>query len=523
MLSFESEQQMEYLPELFHCVSMLVATGSPLIRASVHGLVINIIQNLCTTVPDLDENNLKQLNLMLTDFSEPKYRLLFGMNRTAGNAFVISNESLSDVAEAMPLSSLETIVNSLLEVMTIGAAHVDKSNSWRARWMGLITSTAFQFNPAIQPRAFVTLGCLAKEEVDDDLLYQILVALRGALAMFSENDCSLIVSIVMCLTNIVESLPADSRYLQQMFWLAMSLVQIGHIPLFPSAINLLQVVLRALDANAFFVNQDITEVLLLAREPLLEVSQQIDAATGIQFETHFSFAVAGTLLKGLRHPATKTSTTAVLMSFLEIASKSVHAANMGRTEIVDASILGYLAALLPISAKNAEMRELLWQAGIDDVEVDNTELGNTYYKIFDNLDIPDNTTALLLVSLMVTMLQYAENEPETLLLYGFLAEAAVAIPEVFALVYETLLPKMNQIISSSSNIPVLEAVQSIMYTVVSEPLFANASQSNRNQLAYLQELNFAGLMDCGSFQSVRQAQMTRNAGLASQLVERIVL
>ncbi len=44
-----------------------------------------------------------------------------------------------------------------------------------------MASTAFQNNPAIQPRAFTVMGCLAREEVDDDLLYQVLVALRNSI------------------------------------------------------------------------------------------------------------------------------------------------------------------------------------------------------------------------------------------------------------------------------------------------------------------------------------------------------
>src|SRR5690348_8753306 len=106
--------------------------------------------------------------------------------------------------------------------------------------MSLVASTAFQFNPAIQPRAFVVLGCLARDAVDDDLLYQILVALKGALSLFEEGDCSLIVSIVMCLTSIAENLDASSKYLRQLFWLAIALIQIGHVPLFPSALNLME-------------------------------------------------------------------------------------------------------------------------------------------------------------------------------------------------------------------------------------------------------------------------------------------
>src|SRR5581483_6353987 len=157
---------------------------------------------------------------------------------------------------------------------------LDMSNTWRARWMGLVASTAFQPNPAIQPRAFVALGCLAHVEVDDDLLYQILVALKGALDNFSENDCSLIQSIIMCLTNIVENLSKGSRYLRQMFWLSMALIQIGHIPIFQSAVNLPQVTLRALESHNFFVKKDLSSFLLNSRKPLERVAKEMDKEAG---------------------------------------------------------------------------------------------------------------------------------------------------------------------------------------------------------------------------------------------------
>ncbi|CAG8612074.1 12667_t:CDS:10, partial [Ambispora leptoticha] len=513
MLSFNNRLHVQlYLPELFYIVLVLAATGPALIRASIHGLVVNLIQSLCTAMP-LDDSSSARLTFLLSEFSEPKFQLLFGLNNVAGNAFVSTDESTHDNAEMMPLSSLEQIVQSLLEIIVCGAPSIDMSNTWRARWMSLVASTAFQHNPAIQPRAFVALGCLAREEVDDDLLYQILVALRGALSLFSENDVSLIVSIIICLTNIVENLNSSCRYIRQLFWLAMSLVQIGNILVFPSAIKFLQVVLRALDVNGFFEQKDIAKVLLDARAPLAEVAGAMDYEAGINYE-HFSFAVAAVLLKGLKHPATKTDTQTVLNLFLEISSKDIGI----EQDTVDSSMLGYLAALLPISAKNAEMKELLWVCGIYDMDVDNSELANTYYKIFPRLDIPDNQTALLLISLMVAMLQNAEHEPERLFLYGFLSEAAVAIPEVFALVYDTLQPKMNQIITSSDTASILNSVQSILCTV-SEPLY---SRTRSNHIPFLEKIGFKNLMECGSFHGITREKMRVNALLASKLVHNII-
>ncbi|KAG0019213.1 Ras GTPase activating protein ira2 [Podila clonocystis] len=520
-LSFnDTKDVLNFLPEVCHIVTLLVATGASVVRSAVHGMVTNIVQALATTIPASEPNHSKLLDL-LQELSENKFRMLFGLSRSYSNSFVISPETLKDFNEPMPISWLDNICKALMEVIELGSPSNDAANAARARWMGLVTSTAFQFNPAIQPRAFVALGCLAREEVDDDLLYQILVALRGALAMFVESDCNLIASIVMCLTNIAANLPADSRYLQNMFWLGLSIVEIGHVPLFNHALELLQVVLKVLDSKGFFIHEPLDEVLLRGRQPLLDVTKELDESIGLNFETHFSFGVAGALLKGLKHPSTKTITTDVLRLILQIAVKGT------QPDMVDVRVMGYLAALLPQAARNMELKELIQMVGITSMEVNNSALNDTYYKIFDYLLIPDNTTGLLLVTLVVTMLQNAETESERLFLYAFLAEAAVALPEVFALVYESLLPKMNQIINSSQIVPIIDAVQSIIFAVVADPVLSTAAANTQkaSQLAYLTELGFAGLMDTGApgfHPSTGRPTVHKHALLVSELVERII-
>ncbi|CAG8773396.1 686_t:CDS:2, partial [Funneliformis caledonium] len=60
MLSFNNRVHIQlYLPELFHIITTLIATGPPFIRASVHGLIVNLIQSLCTAQP-LDPSNLNR-------------------------------------------------------------------------------------------------------------------------------------------------------------------------------------------------------------------------------------------------------------------------------------------------------------------------------------------------------------------------------------------------------------------------------------------------------------------------------
>lgn len=403
--------------------------------------------------------------------------------------------------------------------------------------MGLITSTAFQFNPAIQPRAFVALGCLATDEVDDDLIYQILVALRGALAIFDDTDAGLIISIMMCLSNIIDNLSISSRYMHSLYWLAISLVQLNHPDTFASSVRFLQSVLRAMDGHKLFLQQSMAEFLLTTREPLIDVTREMELVNGVSFGSHFSFAVACILLKGIqKNTATESDKSAVyecLSTFLEIDCKPCPE----QQKRVEAKSLGYLVGLLPLASKNNAFVELLRLAGINDVNSDGVNLGTrTRYggnhfsdgayvgpplgqtRMFDALEIPDNTTALLLVSFLVAMLNTTENEAERLILYTFLSEASVSIPEVFALVYESLLPKMNQIAISSQNYAIIDAVKRILMTACSEPAFSYAA-NQKSQKAYLEDLGFSALGD-PSF-GASKTDMATNAQLTSKLLERI--
>jgi len=124
MLSFNNRLHIQlYLPELFHIITILIATGPPFIRASIHGLIVNLVQSLCT-VQALDPSNMNRLNILLTELSEPNFKLFFGLSNVSGNAFAITGESVVDLPNNMPLSSLETVVQALLEVMIYGAPSI---------------------------------------------------------------------------------------------------------------------------------------------------------------------------------------------------------------------------------------------------------------------------------------------------------------------------------------------------------------------------------------------------------------
>jgi neurofibromin 1 len=189
MLSFNNSLDVaSHLPFLFHIVTLLVSTGPLTLRASTHGLVINILHSLCTcSQPQFSDETQRVLRLSLAEFSLPKFYALFGLSKVKSASVIAfrtgiirqqqhSNHLLSqdkqqgqipsersmtianaysptiEQPERMSLTSLETITDTLLELMEACMNDIPDCE-WLAQWQELAKRFAFQFNPALQPRA----------------------------------------------------------------------------------------------------------------------------------------------------------------------------------------------------------------------------------------------------------------------------------------------------------------------------------------------------------------------------------
>jgi neurofibromin 1 len=357
-MSFDSGVQSQlYLPELFHIVTMLSSTGSPNVRATIHQLLVNTIHALCTNFP-LEEVKIARIRTILDSLTrnEPHHTSM-GISRD--RIFVPAAQD--NVGSA--LLSTEALATLLSEVSTIAAPSTDLSNVWRSRWMSLVASTAFQSNPAIQPRAFTVMGCLAREDVDDDLLYQVLVALRNSIGRFvGDNDNEMLVAVVASLTKMMEKLPTASRYGLQLFWLAMSLVRLVPLDLFNCAASFLEAVLMNINTSGELKNGRMVQVLLQGRLPVEDPASQLDESYGVHFNAeNFHFAVCASLVKGLTDSVTKGTTLRVLSTFLEIASSS---ALKGQKFPEDLSCLPYLGLVMSRALTPEEAKATLWLAGV---------------------------------------------------------------------------------------------------------------------------------------------------------------
>ncbi|KAI9744969.1 MAG: Ras GTPase activating protein ira2 [Claussenomyces sp. TS43310] len=400
-VSFHSGLQSHlFLPELFHIITMLTNTGSPDMRAAVHRLLVNTIHAICTTFR-LEESKLGRLitiQASLADLCNESIAPTVAGNR--GGLFLTQSQESASSA----LVTTEALASLLSEVSIIAAPTADLSNAWRARWMSLVASTAFQSNPAIQPRAFTVMGCLAREDVDDDLLYQVLVALRSSISrMIEDNDHEMLVAIMNSLTKMMEKLPTASRYGLQLFWLAISLVRLVPLGLYNCAILLLEAVSLNINSSGEFQNGRMAPVLLQGRLPVEDAATQLDESYGIHFNIeNFHFALNATLVKGLSDPVTKTTTLRVLSTLLEISSSNVSG---GRKFPEEMSSATYLALIMSRATTPEEAKDILWLAGVGS---DGKKSPDDVFAMMDMAAIKDKEL-LLNVAIKIVDFLYVED------------------------------------------------------------------------------------------------------------------
>lgn len=337
MLSFNNCLDVtRHLPYLFHSVTFLVCSGSLSMRASTHGLVINIIHSLATcNKPAFSEETQRVLRLALDEFSLPKFYLLFGISKVksaASTAFRSScrhhsdrwlgNERVSQPLadrERLELPSLEVITDALLEIMETCMRDIPNCD-WLTTWTSLAKSFAFCFNPALQPRALIVYGCISKSVTDSDVKQLLRILVK---ALESLNDIQLLEALIMCLTRLQPMLAAESSIHRALFWVAISVLQLDESTLYAAGLALLEQNLHTLSSQGTFDTQHLAIVMMETREPLEWHFKQLDHAVGLSFKCNFHFALVGHLLKGYRHPlpATVSRTLRVLTMLLGIVAK----------------------------------------------------------------------------------------------------------------------------------------------------------------------------------------------------------
>jgi neurofibromin 1 len=305
--------------------------------------------------------------------------------------------------------------------------------------MSLVTATAFQQSPAVQTRSFVVLAALAVQDVDDDLLYQILVAFRNVLGKADETNTMVIVSMLRCLCRVVPAVVGTSRYICLLFWLAIALLQVSHLGFYVEATWLLRVTLENMEHRGLFKTKSVETVLLEAREHIDDVMSQLDDMLRISFIRSFSFSLASIIFKGMRHSTQKESAEAVLRTLLRVTSRAHSESPHEAKSSPCAEAMGYFIALLPASTTRKAFRKLLTDANVEQqpfTEVTDSDEAEKSTPIVDAsiLGIEDPELALLTASFIGTMLATAQgNDAETEILYSLLSTLTKSYPDTITM------------------------------------------------------------------------------------------
>ncbi|KAI9312884.1 hypothetical protein BX666DRAFT_2124450 [Dichotomocladium elegans] len=450
-----------FIPEVAHAISLTAGLGSTLERETVHSLMINMKQCICVSEP-LQKEALIRMQHRLELTANRNTRLLYGLTKD-WDAFTFTLETTSDTVDRVPLGSVEQIVTRLLKGITTAAPTADIANAWRARWLSLATSVAFQLNPAVQQRAFIEIGCLAGEGIDDDLIYQILTALSASLKGGYQQ---LTLAIVICLCNTVSSFPPQSRYLTPLFWVAISLIQIegeNDESLLGVSMQLAIAILQTLDERKEFSGHStMADTLLAARRAWPGLGAKLDAFSGVNFESYFSFAIVTLFLN--------VASASRHNSLIEMRSKCFQAIEeFLRLELklagkITPHALGYIAGILVKNPGSMDISLLAEQ----DRMVQILFLAHLTYQL-DLLDGADNSKTAL---------------------YQFLADAALKIPQAFAFIYNSLASRMNREIATSNDPELLKAMESIIIAACAENHFMDKRRYHKALKYIVEELGF---------------------------------
>ncbi|KAH7134832.1 hypothetical protein B0J13DRAFT_597650 [Dactylonectria estremocensis] len=508
-LSFDSGVQSQlFLPEIFHVVTMLANTGSQDVRLLVYRLLVNSVHAVCTSF-DLDDAKSSKLRASLDFLCDPRSDIF-----SAPPAFVRDGASVSTSQEAGPaLSATENLAAALFEICSVAAPTIDLSNAWRSRWMSLVASTAFQNNPAIQPRAFSVMGCLAREEVDDDLLYQVLVALRNSVGRFGEDHNSeMLVSIVTSLSKMMAKLPSASRYGLQLFWLAMSLLRLVPANLFNCAALFLEAVLANISTGEDVRGAKMVPLLLQGRVPLDEAALPLEDVYGIHFtQDTFEFAVCACLARGLTDTVTRQTAMRVLSAFLEMSSDPTTSIK----DVPEGS--AYLALLLARAVGHEELKDSLWSAGINPGDVDT---------VLKSRELPDiaaiqDKNLLLMTAIELVDFQYLEDTVQTRSLQ-WLNELAIKRPSVVVHLSGAIRSLLDDILLHGQNSTTLGAAHILLRTLSSNRQLSRAVNSVTLLTETLENMGFGGLWrscSLGSMDDINRDCLE----LTEKLIELIII
>ncbi|KAL7754367.1 Ras GTPase activating protein ira2 [Sorochytrium milnesiophthora] len=490
--SFANEQLAElHLPEIFYVVLLLSATGSIGLRMSIYGLLVNVLNSTaaCTWV-SINAAAQAALQARLHELTEEKFRLMFGLSGSVSTSSLErvptgDSHSLLDTPPWKTWKHLQAYIMTLFQT----ACPTGRYGAYRARLVQRLEHTAFSYQCHFRSRSIACFGHLLEDDVTFDTIQRLIAALKIALGRSSAPSEAYGTGVLTCMLNVAPKL-SDAEHLRGFFWLAMSSFCYSESSqILDVVLSLLHEVIKALDDNGYLIERDL-ETVLLGDVPAYV--QQLSAGTGLAFDGHFAFAVASSMVRGLRRPECKQQTVSLLLRCLHVAR------NTPQDDIRERLLVGFLSPFFSFPLR--DLMQALAIGGID-TECDGLTTqqpdGASTYDVLSKLDVTESRSAVLLLASLAFQLEHCQNQEERLQLFRHLTESTTAFPNQFSLILDQLLPTIDAALAQTHNQEIMDAAAHLLKAFLgSESIQARVAllrTSERGVQSALTALRFTGL------------------------------
>ncbi|KAJ6229826.1 inhibitory regulator protein ira1-related [Anaeramoeba flamelloides] len=478
-LSFENLVSLENnLPDIFHFIINTHWANSYYLRSWLFSLAINILHSLSTKLPPKREKDYENLVKLLKEISDTRFRMLFTGSGLKQNE-ILTNKNQNLIPQNLseiPIESTEKITQLFCQVLRCYKNDTELYNKWQNKWLQLTTESTFD-NSVIQCRSYVILGVITVEEVKSKFIEKILShfgSLFGNLDFTNQNNRDLCSSILISLTHLYPLIEKESDLLFTMFWLPIILFELGDHYYFSHALDMLNVILNYLDEQQVFDENSLETVFMTVRnddQTLDKSLTKLEKTVGINFHTHFSFALTSLLLQSKGNSTVKVKMISIFRKIIEISCKTQLNYHLSPYIVGLATCLG--------RKELSELREFLrnyidWEGEFEQL-------------IFSPIMEHDNTSATLLVALLTSILVQSDYEQEHQYILELLTPSIDSFPTVYPTIQHHFLPKLFQIIDRTLKDTVHHLALNLSFSLLSneEPLILN----------FMEKLQFNGIFD----------------------------
>jgi hypothetical protein len=109
-----------YVPEIFYLVTVLSTAGPILLRKTIYGILVNVVQAFLTN-KNTDDETKENLRRLLNQTLNPEFQTVLGITRPDSKSeFILVDPPSNSVS----MLKLEELTGFLLEIISSGASSV---------------------------------------------------------------------------------------------------------------------------------------------------------------------------------------------------------------------------------------------------------------------------------------------------------------------------------------------------------------------------------------------------------------